>query len=218
MRFLGERDALGDRLAQLDSVCETTGMMIGRTSVELLMTKKAVHERLRAALDAPPAPTPDQLRLGGVHYVAGDEPFRDLHRPTADFAALFRPVADTGDRADDSRESSSSSDSDDSDSDDERPRESGAVSVVCELPQVEHIDLVVRESKSEDSDEDDEKAQNNDEDEKVEDDEEVSKICISDGVVQRIVIRSYNFTVHINPIQCEQTGACIPADGRPSQY
>ena len=206
LSFLGKRDALGDRLAELDNACETMDTMIGRTSVELLITKKEVHERLRAALDGQQIRTPDKVRLGGVHYVAGDEPFRDLRRPTSDIGQLFRSVADDdrGDRAaedhatDESSSSSSmssttSSGSEESDSDEER-RSSETVRFVCQLPPLEHMDLVARsqdESETDDSDSDDE--EDNKEDENVEEPAPVTKICISDGVVRRVVIKSQSF-------------------------
>ena len=205
LRFLDERDTLGVRLVELDNVRQTTETMVGRTSVELLITKKEIHDQLRRALDRQLIRMPDRVRLGGVRYVAGVEPFRDLHQSTSDVAKLFRTV-DHGqnvkdkavenhmaDKSSSSSSSSSSSDSDtdsedsDSDSEDE-PRQFGTVDVRCELPRVEHVRLVARSRDQSQTEEDGEDDDDSSDDE--DDNAPVTKICISDGVVRRMVIKS----------------------------
>jgi len=209
MRFLDERDTLGLRLEELDNIRETTETMVGRTNVELLMTKKEVHERLHTALGHQQIQTPDKVRLGGVHYVAGAKPFHDLHRPTPDIAKLFRSVADNNDVGDhvvenhvtdrsspsSSSSSESETDSDDSDSEDEGHQPGTTVQVVSELPQLEHIDLLARwqdesETEEDSDDDDDDDDDSDDEDDKNEPVAPMTKICISDGVVRRMVIKS----------------------------
>lgn len=194
MRFLGEGDSLGVRLRELESVRETMETMIGRSSVELLMTKKDVHQRLRTALDRHEIQTPDRVRVGAVQYTAGAEPFRDLHQPTSHITELFRSVVDDdavdSHVTDRSTSSSSSSDSDSyskgSDSEDEGLHP-GTVRVVSQLPQLEHVSLVARSrdaSGTEESGSDEEESGKDDEGEVT------TKICICDGVVRRMVIRS----------------------------
>ena len=232
LRFLEQRDALGLRLEELDNVRETTETMIGRTSVELLMTKKDVQERLRTALGRQQIQTPDTVRPGGVQYVAGAKPFHDLNRPTFNVAKLFRSVADdvaapenhTTEKSSASSSSSSDSgtDSEDSDSEDEAGRHPKTVHVVCELPQLEHVDLVVRsksdESETDSNDDDDDNS--NDDDEKEKEDKKepgtITKICISDGVVRRMVIKSQSLTDDTAPPPpTRSSGRKIPDFSRP---
>jgi hypothetical protein len=78
LEFLSEKNSLADHLSNLESVFNLTSTMLKGSSVELLMVKKEMRQKLETVLSTKLEPTPANLSRD-IEFLPGSDCFHDLH-------------------------------------------------------------------------------------------------------------------------------------------